>query len=52
LTFLTATDRDIARLVIVPMCAVFVIAASLLVLDKMLKLYVVAERLCHTFFAL
>lgn len=37
--FLTATDRYIARLVFVPMCAVFVIAASLLVLDKMLKLF-------------
>lgn len=37
--FLTATDRYIARLVIVPMLSVFVIAASLLVLDKMLKLF-------------
>lgn len=37
--FLTATDRYIARLVLVPMIAVFVIAASLLVLDKMLKLF-------------
>ncbi|MCW1381946.1 LPS export ABC transporter permease LptF [Novosphingobium sp. KCTC 2891] len=37
--FLTATDRYIARLVLVPMAAVFVIAASLLVLDKMLKLF-------------
>ncbi len=37
--FLTATDKYIARLVVVPMLAVFVIAASLLVLDKMLKLF-------------
>lgn len=37
--FLTATDRYIARLVIVPMVSVFVVAASLLVLDKMLKLF-------------
>lgn len=37
--FLTATDRYIARLVIVPMLSVFAIAASLLVLDKMLKLF-------------
>lgn len=37
--FLTATDRYIARLVFMPMLAVFVIAASLLVLDKMLKLF-------------
>ena len=37
--FLTATDRYIARLVTVPMVVVFVIAASLLVLDKMLKLF-------------
>ena len=37
--FLTAIDRYIARLVVVPMLAIFVIAASLLVLDKMLKLF-------------
>jgi len=37
--FLTATDRYIARLVFVPMLSVFVLAASLLVLDKMLKLF-------------
>lgn len=37
--FLTATDRYIARLVFVPMVSVFVLAASLLVLDKMLKLF-------------
>lgn len=39
MTFLTAIDRYIARLIIVPMLSVFVIAASLLVLDKMLKLF-------------
>jgi lipopolysaccharide export system permease protein len=39
LTFITALDRYILRLVVVPMMAVFVIAASLLVLDKMLKLF-------------
>jgi len=38
-TFITAIDRYIARLVIVPMLAVFFIAASLLVLDKMLTLF-------------
>ena len=37
--FLTAIDRYIARLVFVPMISVFVIAASLLVLDKMRKLF-------------
>ena len=37
--FLTATDRYIFRLVLMPMLAVFVIAASLLILDKMLKLF-------------
>lgn len=36
---LTATDRYIARLVFVPMLSVFILAASLLVLDKMLKLF-------------
>ncbi len=36
---LTATDRYILRLVLLPMFGVFVIAASLLVLDKMLKLF-------------
>ncbi|MFC4294211.1 LPS export ABC transporter permease LptF [Novosphingobium tardum] len=35
----TAIDRYIARLVIVPMLATFVLAASLLVLDKMLRLF-------------
>jgi lipopolysaccharide export system permease protein len=37
--FLPAIDRYILRLVLMPMFAVFVIAASLLVLDKMLKLF-------------
>ncbi len=32
-------DRYIFRLVLMPMCAVFLIAASLLALDKMLKLF-------------
>ena len=36
--FLTATDSYIFRLVLMPMLAVFMLAASLLVLDKMLKL--------------
>lgn len=34
-----ALDRYIFRLVLMPMCAVFLIAASLLMLDKMLKLF-------------
>jgi lipopolysaccharide export system permease protein len=38
-TFLTATDRYIFRQVLMPMLAVFCIAASLLLLDKMLKLF-------------
>ncbi|MBX7542021.1 LptF/LptG family permease [Qipengyuania sphaerica] len=38
LNFLPAIDRYIFRLVIVPMIGVFVLAASLLVLDKMLRL--------------
>ena len=37
--FITAIDRYIARLVLVPMLAVFVVAASLLILDKMLTLF-------------
>ncbi len=37
--FITATDRYIFRLVLTPMIAVFVIAASLLMLDKMLSLF-------------
>jgi lipopolysaccharide export system permease protein len=39
LKFLTAIDRYIFKLVLGPMFAVFVIAASLLVMDKMLKLF-------------
>jgi len=39
LKFFTAIDRYIFRLVLTPMLAVFVIAASLLVLDKMLTLF-------------
>ncbi|MFN3516767.1 MAG: LPS export ABC transporter permease LptF [Novosphingobium sp.] len=37
--FIPAIDRYIFRLVLMPMLAVFVVAASLLVLDKMLKLF-------------
>lgn len=37
--FLTAVDRYIFRLVLMPMLAVFIIAAMLLMLDKMLKLF-------------
>ncbi len=37
--FITSTDRYIFRLVLVPMVAVFCLAASLLILDKMLKLF-------------
>jgi len=36
---LTATDRYIAKLVIVPMIGVFVLAASLLLLEQMLRLF-------------
>ncbi|OYW45670.1 MAG: LPS export ABC transporter permease LptF [Sphingomonadales bacterium 32-68-7] len=36
--FITATDRYIFRLVLVPMIGVFVLAASLLMLEKMLRL--------------
>jgi lipopolysaccharide export system permease protein len=39
LEMLTATDRYLARLIIVPMLATLVIAAMLLVLDKMLSLF-------------
>jgi lipopolysaccharide export system permease protein len=39
LRFITATDRYILRLTLVPMIAVFVLAASLLILDKMLRLF-------------
>ncbi|WP_340587285.1 LptF/LptG family permease [Erythrobacter alti] len=37
--FITATDRYIFRLTIVPMIGVFVLAASLLMLEKMLRLF-------------
>lgn len=37
--FFTAIDRYIFRLVLMPMLGIFVLAASLLVLDKMLKLF-------------
>jgi lipopolysaccharide export system permease protein len=37
--FIPAIDRYIFRLVLMPMLAVFLVAASLLVLDKMLKLF-------------
>ena len=37
--FLTANDRYIGKLVLVPMIATFVLAASLLTLDKMLRLF-------------
>lgn len=39
MTFFTALDRYIFKLVLVPMIAVFAIAASLLMLDKMLTLF-------------
>jgi lipopolysaccharide export system permease protein len=39
LTFITAIDRYIFRLTIVPMLGVFVLAASLLMLEKMLRLF-------------
>ena len=37
--FITATDRYIFRLVMVPMIGIFVLAASLLMLEKMLRLF-------------
>ncbi len=37
--FIPAIDRYIFRLVIIPMLGVFVLAASLLILDKMLRLF-------------
>ncbi len=37
--FFTATDRYIFRLTIVPMIGIFVLAASLLLLEKMLRLF-------------
>jgi lipopolysaccharide export system permease protein len=39
LPFFTAIDRYIARLVLVPMVGTFVLAASLLLLEKMLRLF-------------
>lgn len=39
LKFLTAIDRYILKATLLPMIAVFIIAASLLVLDKMLRLF-------------
>ncbi len=39
MNFITAIDRYIFRLVLMPMLAIFVLAASLLVLDKMLRLF-------------
>jgi lipopolysaccharide export system permease protein len=45
LKFITATDRYIFRLVVVPMLGVFAIAASLLMLDKMLKLFEIVSTL-------
>ncbi|AXB75710.1 LPS export ABC transporter permease LptF [Novosphingobium sp. P6W] len=37
--FITAIDRYILRLVLMPMLGIFVLAASLLVMDKMLRLF-------------
>jgi lipopolysaccharide export system permease protein len=37
--FITAIDRYIFRLTLMPMLAIFVLAASLLILDKMLRLF-------------
>ena len=37
--FITAADRYIFKLVVVPMIGVFVLAASLLILEKMLRLF-------------
>ncbi|KMS54360.1 YjgP/YjgQ family permease [Novosphingobium barchaimii LL02] len=37
--FMTAIDRYILRLVLMPMLGIFVLAASLLVMDKMLRLF-------------
>ena len=37
--FITATDRYILRLVLVPMIGIFMLAASLLLLEKMLRLF-------------
>ena len=37
--FISALDRYILRLVLMPMLGIFLLAASLLVLDKMLRLF-------------
>ena len=39
MTFLTRTDRYLARLIVVPLVSTLTIAAMLLLLDKMLKLF-------------
>lgn len=39
MTLITATDRYIFRLVLMPMLGIFALAASLLILDKMLRLF-------------
>lgn len=39
MNFITAIDRYILRLVLMPMLGIFLLAASLLVLDKMLRLF-------------
>lgn len=39
MTFITAIDRYIFRLVLMPMLGIFMLAASLLMLDKMLRLF-------------
>lgn len=39
MAFITATDRYIGRLVLVPMIGVFLLAASLLMLEQMLRLF-------------
>lgn len=39
MNFLSAIDRYIFRLVLMPMLAIFLLAASLLILDKMLRLF-------------
>ena len=47
---ITATDRYIFRLVMVPMLSVFVLAASLLMLDKMLRLMEFVVMVLKRFF--
>ncbi|MET1757101.1 LPS export ABC transporter permease LptF [Novosphingobium sp. RD2P27] len=39
MTFISAIDRYIFRLVLMPMIGIFILAASLLMLDKMLRLF-------------